>query len=368
MSVANDQLGITLRHPEGWFGTWQGDRGWIVNAPPEQATGAAVGGLAQVFVTVEHRTDHADAVRRLREIASEFEAPVMYLTIGGWPAMQRQVITAKEQPGAVGADAQQQQILTITTAIAAGDLLIRADARMAPDVGEETKQQVLAIESSIGIKTAGDNAQSQRDIEELQAVPKLAPFVPPPSTVRPAGPLQQHGMLEEPRRLLQGALARSEDEDRPGGSESEPEPDKSRRRCARHQWRFRERAGHRGFDRRAEYRRRAAVPVRNVQRRRTDLPDHWLLPVLDRRRHLARLWPERRFYEGTIDNASSALNVSTDGGKTFTFRPTRLLARRPAPISARSRSPIRNISPPTASMPARAAVTRFILRGAGEAT
>ena len=227
MSVANDQLGITLRHPEGWFGTWQGDRGWIVNAPPEQATGAALGGLAQVFVTVEHRTDHADAVRRLREIASEFEAPVMYLTIGGWPAMQRQVITAKEQPGAVGADAQQQQILTITTAIAAGDLLIRADARMAPDVGEETKQQVLAIESSIGIKTAGDNAQSQRDIEELQAVPKLAPFVPPPSTVRPAGPLQQHGMLEEPRRLLQGALARSEDEDRPGGSESEPEPDKS---------------------------------------------------------------------------------------------------------------------------------------------
>jgi hypothetical protein len=59
--------------------------------------------------------------------------PATYLMIGGWPAMQRRVITVKEQPGEQ-IPGQEQQILKITTAIAAGDLLIRAEGRMPPDI------------------------------------------------------------------------------------------------------------------------------------------------------------------------------------------------------------------------------------------
>jgi hypothetical protein len=31
--MAMDRLGMTLRHPEGWFATGQDDRPWLVNAP-----------------------------------------------------------------------------------------------------------------------------------------------------------------------------------------------------------------------------------------------------------------------------------------------------------------------------------------------
>jgi hypothetical protein len=222
-SLVMDRLGVTLRHPDGWFATLQDERAWMVNAPLAQATGAALNGLAQIFVTVEHRTDHADAVARLRDIASEFEGPVSYLMIGGWPAMQRRVITIKEQPGAQGAPAEEKQILRITTAIAAGDLLIRAEGRMPPDAGIQLEQEVLAIESGMAIQTAGNEAEGQRDIEELRATPKLAPMQPPPSQVKPAAPLERHGTLDKPRLILQGALAQSEPESEPRGPEHEPD-------------------------------------------------------------------------------------------------------------------------------------------------
>jgi hypothetical protein len=217
-SLAMDQLGITLRHPEGWSATFQDERAWIVNAPLAQATGTALSGLAQVFVTAEHRANHEDAVRRLREIASEFDAPVEYLTISGWPAMQRRVVTPKEQPGAQGLDAPEQQIVRITTAIAAGNLLIRAEGRMLPDAGEQVAEQIRAIESNVIVMTAGNQADAQRTVEELRAVPRLGPLQPPPSRVKPAAPPEQHGLLQAPRRLFEGAYARSEEEDEPGES------------------------------------------------------------------------------------------------------------------------------------------------------
>src|ERR1700722_8469076 len=56
-----EKLGISVRFPGGWSAPQEGDRVWIVNAPLAQATGTALNGLAQIFVTVEHRTDRAEA-------------------------------------------------------------------------------------------------------------------------------------------------------------------------------------------------------------------------------------------------------------------------------------------------------------------
>lgn len=232
-SLAMEPLGYTLHFPNGWFAERQDNLARIVNAPPAQATGAALDGLAKIFVTVERRANHVDAVRRLREIASEFDAPVEYMTIGGWPAMQRRVVTRKEQPGAVGVNVQEQQLLRITTAIAAGNLLIRAEARMPPNVGEQTEQQVRAIEAGISIQAAGNEADAKQDVEKLRTAPKLMPPLPPPSGLRPTNPspMRRQGRLEMPRRVIEGALARSEEEERPGaaapaikgGFASEPE-------------------------------------------------------------------------------------------------------------------------------------------------
>jgi hypothetical protein len=321
-SLAMDQLRVALRYPEGWSATLQDERAWLVNVPLAQATGAALAGLAQLFVTVEHRTDHADAVRRLRDIASEFYGPVEYLTIGGWPAMQRRVVTRREQPGAEGADAQEQQIVRITTAIAAGDLLIRAEGRMPPDAGEQVEQQVRAIESSITVQTAGNEADAQRAVEELRAVPRLAPLQPPPSKVKPATPLQRQGMLQMPRLLLEGAHARSEKED--GPSESSPEPDADNAGQAR--------VINGGFASEPEV--AVSTDGQNIVVAQqfsfaTSNDGGLTFPTTGAFNSCCKsdggdtslaFGRSGNFYEGTIFQRSSALNVSTNGGTTFTFR------------------------------------------------
>src|SRR5712692_5827907 len=155
-----ERLGLTIRYSPDWSVSQTRELIWLVKAPPEQATGPALDRVPQISVTTENRRDHADAVRRLREIASEYPGPVTYLTIGGWPALQRSVITDKEQPGdddqATGAQEPSaielvvqpnEKILKITTAIAAGTTLVRAEGRMPPGIGRATEDQVRAIES-----------------------------------------------------------------------------------------------------------------------------------------------------------------------------------------------------------------------------
>ena len=140
-SLANDRLGFTLHYPESWSGVAQDDHAWMVSAPLEQATGSNLDSLAQIFVTTEHRTNHAEAVNRLREICSEYQTTCTYLAIGGWPVMQREIIAPKEEPGAQEEPANEEMMLYITTAIAAGDLLIRAEGRMPASVSEQVRRK-----------------------------------------------------------------------------------------------------------------------------------------------------------------------------------------------------------------------------------
>lgn len=306
-SFPMDTLGFTLRHPKGWFVERQGDRAWMVNAPSAQATGQALSGLAQIFVTVEHRRNHAEAVSRLREIASEYNAPVEYTTITSWPAIQRRVVTRKEQPGAVEADAQEQQILRITTAIAAGNLVIRAEARMPPNIGVQAEQQVLAIESGIAIRDAGSAADAKRAIEELRAAPKLSPSAPPPSRVKPASSMQLKGKSARSQRVLEGARARSEEETSgtaapviSGGFASEPEIAVStdgQKIVVSQQFNF------------------ATSNDGGLS-----FPTTGSFPSSDGGDASLAYGKSGNFYEGTIWRTSSALNVSTDSGKTFAFR------------------------------------------------
>jgi hypothetical protein len=217
-SLVIERLGFTLHYPESWSGVAQDDHAWMVNAPLEQATGSNLDSLAQIFVTTEHRTNHAEAVNRLREICSEYQIKCTYLAIGGWPAMQREVIVPKEQPGAEEAPANQEMILQVTTAIAAGDLLIRTDGRMAPSVSERVKTQVRAIENGTSLRVVG-NPKETPLIRELQRNPRLTPFSPPPSKVQTSSPPRQ-SELNKPRVVLRGGAAQSEGEQSSGGPKS----------------------------------------------------------------------------------------------------------------------------------------------------
>ena len=179
-SLAMDRPGFTLQYPESWSALAQDDHAWMVNAPLEQATGPNLDSLAQIFVTTEQRTNHAEAVSRLREICSEYQTTCTYLAIGGWPSMQREVIAPKEEPGGQEESANEELMLYITTAIAAGDLLIRAEGRMPASVSEQVKTQVRAIENGTSLRVLGNPKETQSFIQELQRNPRLTPFSPPP--------------------------------------------------------------------------------------------------------------------------------------------------------------------------------------------
>src|ERR1700683_4884837 len=218
-SLVIERLGFTLHYPESWSGVAQDDHAWMVNAPLEQATGSNLDSLEQIVVTTEHRTNHAEAVNRLREICSEYQTKCTYLAIGGWPAMQREVIVPKEQPGAEEAPANQEMILHIATAIAAGDLLIRTEGRMRPSVSEQVKTQVRAIENGTSLRVVGNPKETHRLIQELQRNPRLTPFSPPPSKVQTSSP-PRIAELIAPQVVLKGAAAVPEEEDSSGKPKS----------------------------------------------------------------------------------------------------------------------------------------------------
>src|SRR3982074_3065842 len=74
--IVVDRLGLTMRYPADWAAAPTPQLIWLVRGTPDQAIGPALDRLAQIYVTSENRRDHADAVRRLREIASEYAGPV----------------------------------------------------------------------------------------------------------------------------------------------------------------------------------------------------------------------------------------------------------------------------------------------------
>jgi len=324
-SLAIKRLGFTLHYPDSWSAVAQDDHAWMVNAPLEQATGSNLDSLAQIFVTTEHRTNHAEAVNRLREICSEYHATCTYLAIGGWPAMQREVIVPKEQPGAQQAPANEEMLLHITTAIAAGDLLIRAEGRMPASVSEQVKTQVRAIENGTSLEVAGNPKETQPFIQELKKNPRLTPFRPPLSKVQTSSP---PGMAElsKPRVVVKGAAAQPEDEHSvekpvstsgassagagaaaiviPGGFASEPEIAVSTNGqnivvAQQFAWATSNDGG-------------TSFPYAG---------SFQVAPAVSTGGDSSLAYGKSgNFYEGTISGSSSALNVSTNNGQTFAFQ------------------------------------------------
>jgi hypothetical protein len=173
-------FGFAVHYPANWSATQEGGVVWIVNAPQAQATGKALDQLAQIYVSVEKRSDHAAAVQRLRNVALEYDAPVTYLSIGGWPALRRQVVVEKAQAGEGEDTSSPQKALQVTTAIAAGDLLIREEAWVPLNMSQEVQEEVRSIQTGLSFTRPGNSAETNRELEELRASPKPAQLRPPP--------------------------------------------------------------------------------------------------------------------------------------------------------------------------------------------
>jgi hypothetical protein len=162
--------GITVKYPEGWSTGQPTLSSWVIlNVPASQQNIAKP--TVRVLIGYLERPDHADAVKQLAEYANEFSQPSTFLAIGGWPALQRVQLVKRPQPGNAPLFPDRNMV-QITTAVAADNLLVRLEAQLPSNADEQLKELVLAIGRSLAFPTVGNPAEVQQELNTLQSLPR----------------------------------------------------------------------------------------------------------------------------------------------------------------------------------------------------
>ena len=220
--------GIVVRYPADWSFSGEGGVWRLLNLPADRVAAAdpsTFDQLGQIFISVERRRDHADAVARLQSLRGGANVRATFLTIGGWPAIQQRVVVDREQPGGEfeeqqpPASAQEEfklppqrprltpaRILRVTTAIAADNLLVRLEGRMPPESPPALEATVRAIGQSATFRTRGEPGQVKRELGRVQRTPPSRPIRPPVSRVRTIQPMRL-GTRALPLSARSGAAA-----------------------------------------------------------------------------------------------------------------------------------------------------------------
>jgi len=170
LHIATAQQGISVGYPDGWSVAQPTSNTWVLlNVPADQQE--TVTPTVRVQIGYGERPDHADAVSQLTEFANESGRPSTFLAIGGWPALQRVQLVPRPQPShsPVSPDSLMVQI---TTAVAAGNLLVRLESHLPSDADEALKALVLAIGQSLKFTSTGDPVQVQQELHQLQSAPR----------------------------------------------------------------------------------------------------------------------------------------------------------------------------------------------------
>lgn len=164
---------VTVSYPSGWSVAPYADVYQLLNVPADQQGTLDVDSLdriARIIVTAERGRDHAEAVGRLSAIATEVSSPSTFLSVGGWPALQRRRFAPKPQPGQnVSPEGSATElVLRTTTAVAAGTLILRLEGFLPSDANQTLIDQVEAIGRGLLFATSGDPTQTSRDIDQLR--------------------------------------------------------------------------------------------------------------------------------------------------------------------------------------------------------
>ena len=188
-TVSIGAKGITLRFPENWSVGQPTLNSWVIlNVPAghQETTKPTV----RVVIGYLERTDHADAVSQLAEYAKESSQPPTFLAIGGWPALQRVQLVKRPQPGNAPVFPDRNMV-QITTAVAADNLLVRLEGDLPSNADQQLKDLVLAIGQSLMFQSAGNPAQVQQELNKLQSLPGRrdsphARVAPPEAATKPS--------------------------------------------------------------------------------------------------------------------------------------------------------------------------------------
>ncbi len=185
--------GISVRVPANWMSP----TGELRNARELRVMkdGAVE---ARLLTVTEPRKDHAEALRRLQQIAAEVKAPVQYLQVSGWPAIQYRFTAPLARTGQQNREMSEKlnkQAKALTqapqtyqhsvTAIAAGNTVIRTDAELSPSGDIKLLDQAENMAKNISVPQKGDPGQSEKELQEIRKSP-IAPKTPSARRSEPA--------------------------------------------------------------------------------------------------------------------------------------------------------------------------------------
>lgn len=189
---------ISIRYPDGWSVGQPSQNSWVLlNVPTEKLETTE----ANVRITIGYleRPDHADAVAQLTEYAKESPVNSTFLVIGGWPALQRVQLVKRRLPGERQKGTfKDKNMVQVTTAVAAGSLLVRAEGNLPSDASQQLKDLVLAIGRSMTFATTGDPVTVQRDLIQLNKTPRR------PDAEQSVEPKSEYQLPEEMREANAG--------------------------------------------------------------------------------------------------------------------------------------------------------------------
>jgi hypothetical protein len=146
---------------------------------------------AWVHITNENRLTHEQALKHLSNVAHGSRTESRFVTIDGWPALQRHHIRKRpalpdlaEAGGRLRAP-REPDMLAVTTLIAVGTHTVRVEGRMGVHADPHLVDEVLAMGSSLKLGERADAAQTVRDLEILN---RLGNVRPPRKHERPHPP------------------------------------------------------------------------------------------------------------------------------------------------------------------------------------
>ncbi|HKQ73231.1 MAG TPA: choice-of-anchor D domain-containing protein [Blastocatellia bacterium] len=193
-SLRIQSKGLTIRYPDTWSAESRfANSNELYNLP---ADASKVGGAARIKIFTEQRRNHQEALRRLKEIRAEYDSPVNFLEIGGWPALQRRQITDMYVPRREGS----VKVLRITTAIAADTQLVRIEGTIPVERTNELAEQVEAIGRGASFDSGGSPDKIQQEIEQLRRAPSLQSELL--ETVQPSEQPQNQRDIQRSREQL----------------------------------------------------------------------------------------------------------------------------------------------------------------------
>jgi hypothetical protein len=155
------------------------------------AAGTAERPEARTLVFVERRLDHAEAVRRLAEIASARKAETKYSSIAGWPAVQfryREVLPEPSEHLGLPADKfekplppEERMALHTATAIAFEDMVVRLETTVTPKADDARAREAEEIGRKAVLPPRNDEKATAGELTRLRARKRSGSAQPAPS-------------------------------------------------------------------------------------------------------------------------------------------------------------------------------------------